>query len=302
MPGRRDSCLRVNGCDYHVAIAGTGPPLLLLHGFTGSTETWAPFFPVWGKRSTLVAVDLLGHGASDCPPDPARYRVERCVADLIALVDQLGLGRVDLLGYSLGGRVALHLAVAAPERLGALVLESSSPGLVSPSERAERIRSDGGLAGLLEREGIAAFVDHWEQLPLFASQRRLPASVREALRHQRCQSNPVGLANSLRGLGVGMMEPLLDRLGEVRAPTLLVVGALDDKYRALGQAMASRLPAARLVVVADAGHAVHLEQAAAFARLVSDFLVSRQGGVARDSAESGPCSCTGETGPRLSRR
>ncbi|MBX6772990.1 MAG: 2-succinyl-6-hydroxy-2,4-cyclohexadiene-1-carboxylate synthase [Chloroflexi bacterium] len=278
MAAARHERLLVRSCTYHVTLAGSGPPLLLLHGFTGSAETWEPFIPTWGAHSTLIAVDLLGHGRSDCPPDPTRYRIDQCAADLLGLLDQLGIARTDLLGYSMGGRVALHLAVAAPDRIGALVLESSSPGLASPAERAARVQSDEALATLLEREGIAAFVARWEALPLFASQRRLPAAVRDGLRHQRLQNHPLGLANSLRGLGAGVMEPLYDRLGAVRAPTLLVVGALDERYRALGEEVAGRLPQARLVVIPEAGHTVHLEQPAAFGRVVSEFLASCRGG------------------------
>jgi len=278
MTDARHERFLVRGCTYHVTLAGSGPPLLLLHGFTGSAETWEPFIPTWGTHSTLIAVDLLGHGRSDCPPDPARYRIDQCAADLLALLDQLGIAQTDLLGYSMGGRVALHLAVAAPDRIGALVLESSSPGLASPAERAARAQSDEALAALLEREGIAAFVARWEALPLFASQRRLPAAVRDGLRRQRLQHRPLGLANSLRGMGAGVMEPLYDRLGAVRAPTLLVVGALDERYRALGEEVAGRLPQARLVVIPEAGHAVHLEQPAAFGRAVSEFLASCRGG------------------------
>ncbi len=275
------SGLLVDGCRYHVEIAGTGPPLVALHGFTGSLETWAPFRDVLERRFTLVTVDLLGHGASDCPPDPRRYRMERCVADLLTIFDRLDLDRVDLLGYSMGGRVALHLAVAAPERIHALALESASPGIRSSAERAARVAADARLADLLEGEGIDAFVDRWERLPLFASQRALPAAVRAALRRQRLAGNPLGLANSLRGMGAGEMEPLDDHLNEIHLPTLLVVGALDEKYRSLGQELVGLLPAATLAVVPDAGHAVHLEQPSAFLRVILDFLEAHRSATER---------------------
>ena len=264
--------IRVDDALFHVELAGDGPPLVLLHGFTGSTETWAPFVEVFGDQYQLVAIDLLGHGQSDCPADPQRYCMERCLEDLQTIFEQLGLERVDLLGYSMGGRVALNLAAAAPHRITTLVLESASPGIQPSEDRQARRRSDARLADLLERDGIAAFVDHWENLPLFASQRGLPPSVRAALRSQRLRCNPSGLANSLRGLGTGVMTPLHDRLGDLQVPTLLVVGELDAKYRELGQAMAETLPAASMVIIPDAGHAVHLEQPGAFARTVLRFL------------------------------
>ncbi|MGH2458619.1 MAG: 2-succinyl-6-hydroxy-2,4-cyclohexadiene-1-carboxylate synthase [Chloroflexota bacterium] len=266
------SRLPVNGCAYHVEIGGTGPPLVALHGFTGSAETWAPFRAAFGRQFTLIAIDLLGHGRTECPPDPRRYRMDRTIEDLVAILDRLGLARVDLLGYSMGGRVALHVAVAAPDRIHTLALEGASPGIPLATDRAARARSDSVLADLIEGEGIEAFVERWEQVPLFASQRGLPAEVRAALRCQRLRGNPLGLANSLRGIGAGDVEPLLDRLGQVSAPTLLIVGAFDEKYRALGREMAGRLPTATLAVVPGAGHAVHLEQPDVFTKIVLEFL------------------------------
>lgn len=281
------SRLFVNGCTYHVEIGGAGPPLVALHGFTGSVETWAPFRAAFGRRFTVVAIDLLGHGSSECPPDPRRYQMERGVDDLIAIFDQLGLGRVDLLGYSMGGRVALQLAVAAPNWIHTLTLESASPGIRSAVDRMARARADGRLADLLEGEGIEAFVDRWEQVPLFTSQRGLPARVRAALRSQRLRGNPLGLANSLRGMGTGEMAPLFDRLSQVSAPTLLIVGAMDEKYRALGREMAGLLPAATLAVVPGAGHAVHLEQPNAFTRIVLEFLELYRPAITSTSARDG---------------
>lgn len=264
----------VNGIALNVEVAGAGRPLLLLHGFTGSTATWAPLGPAWARQSRTIAVDLIGHGRSDAPADPARYRMEHCVADLLAVLDTLGIERADVLGYSMGGRVALHLAAAAPARVSALVLESASPGLADPAERQARRAADAALAATIERDGVAAFVDRWARLPLFASQATLPADVRARLRAQRLQNSPVGLANSLLGMGAGRPAPLWDRLAALTCPTLLIAGALDQKYCDLARAMAAALPAARLAIVPEAGHAVHLERPAAFAEIVPAFLAA----------------------------
>jgi 2-succinyl-6-hydroxy-2,4-cyclohexadiene-1-carboxylate synthase len=264
----------VNGVCFNVVRAGAGPALVLLHGFTGSAKTWAPHVPVFARDFDTVAIDLLGHGASAVPAEPARYRMEHAVTDLTGLLDRLGIARAAWLGYSMGGRVALQIAVAQPARVAALVLESASPGIADSAERAARVRSDEALADFVEREGVETFVDRWERLPLFASQARLPVATREVLHRQRLANDPVGLANSLRGLGQGAQEPLRDRLGNVEVPTLLVVGEEDAKFRCLAAEMSSAMPAARVEVVTGAGHAPHLEQPQAFQQVVLDFLKS----------------------------
>jgi len=271
--------LELNGAAYHVEVyprrgggAGEGPALLLLHGFTGSAGTWRPHLPALARWRRCVAPDLLGHGRSEAPADPARYRLEAAVADLAALLDRLGIEQVDVLGYSMGGRLALALATEHPGRVGALILESSSPGIDDPERRARRRAEDEALAALLEREGIGPFVDRWESLPLFASQARLPPGVRAALREQRLAQRPQGLAGSLRGMGQGVQPPLWDRLGRLQLPVLLVAGELDPGYVELARAMAARLPDAELRVVAGAGHAVHLEAPGEFTARVVDFL------------------------------
>src|SRR3990172_2989612 len=169
--------LHVNGVHLNVELSGAGLPLVLLHGFTGSIASWKPHIPIFEKRFQTIAVDLLGHGSSDSPADPMRYRMERCVEDLISIFEPLGLEQVGLLGYSMGGRVALHVAAAHPDRVRALVLESASPGLAGPFERQARVTSDEALADSIERDGLEAFVNRWEQSLLFASQARLPESV-----------------------------------------------------------------------------------------------------------------------------
>ena len=264
----------VNGVCFNVERAGAGPALVLLHGFTGSSTTWADHVPVFAREFDTVAVDLLGHGASAVPINPERYRMEHAVADLTGLLDQMNISQAAWLGYSMGGRVALQYAVAQPARVAALVLEGASPGIADPTERAARVRSDKALADFVEREGLAAFVDHWERLPIFASQARLSAATWDSVHRQRLTNDPVGLANSLRGLGQGAQEPLHDRLGDVEAPTLLVVGEEDAKFRYLATEMASAMPGARVEVVAGSGHAPHLEQPHEFQRIVLDFLRS----------------------------
>ncbi|MDR7522628.1 MAG: 2-succinyl-6-hydroxy-2,4-cyclohexadiene-1-carboxylate synthase [Armatimonadota bacterium] len=264
--------LVIDGVGINVETAGSGPPLVLLHGFTGSAAGWASEVEAFAPCHLTIAVDLLGHGLSDAPPDPSRYGLGYCIEDVLGVLDRLGIPRAALLGYSMGGRVALGVAIAAPERLTALILESVSPGLRDPQARRERAARDAALAAQIERDGIEAFVARWEQHPLFASQARLSGDVRAALRDRRLRNTPVGLASSLRGLGMGAQPAMHDFLPDIRVPTLLLAGALDPQYCAVGREMAARIPGARLEIVPDAGHAVHLEQPQAFRRLVLEFL------------------------------
>lgn len=269
--------LTINALTINVAVQGSGHPFLLLHGFTGSAASWQPHMLRFGARRRVIAPDLIGHGHTAAPADPDRYRMDHCVADLLGLLDALDVEQTDVLGYSMGGRVALHLAAAAPQRVRRLVLESASPGLADPAERALRRQDDADLAAALEREGIVAFVDRWERMPLFASQANLPASVQSQLRAQRLKNCPTGLANSLRGMGAGQQEPLWEWLATIPMPTLLLVGELDQKYCAIARRMVTLLPQARVVVVPDAGHTIHLEQPDSFAHTVLEFLDSAPG-------------------------
>jgi 2-succinyl-6-hydroxy-2,4-cyclohexadiene-1-carboxylate synthase len=245
---------------------------VLLHGFTGSAATWEPHTPVFARRFFTVAIDHLGHGQSDAPADPKRYGIGFAVEDILSVLDGLKIHRASVLGYSMGGRVALALAIIAPERLDGLILESASPGLSNVEARRARAARDAELAAAIEREGIEAFVNRWERFPMFASQTRLPDDVRSRLRAQRLQSTPTGLANSLRGLGQGVQPSVHEYLPQLRVPTLLLAGALDADYGEKAREIGGLIPGARLEIVPDAGHAIHLEQPEVFRRLVLEFL------------------------------
>jgi 2-succinyl-6-hydroxy-2,4-cyclohexadiene-1-carboxylate synthase len=267
----------INGVRYGVREAGQGPALVLLHGFTGSSLSWEKHVTYLARTRRVIAVDALGHGETDAPASPERYGIWPATRDLLALLDALDARDVALLGYSMGGRLALHTAVAAPERFRALILESASPGIRDAVQRAARVREDEALAASIQQRGVAAFVAYWEALPLFASQASLPASVRDDLRALRLANRPPALANSLRGMGAGTVPPLWERLHELRMPTLLIAGALDGKYARVAEEMASLLPNTVLSIAADAGHTVHLEQPDMFDETVRRFLTVRDG-------------------------
>lgn len=269
-PGR----YRLNGLNYRVRVAGDGPALLLLHGFTGSGDVWAPFVSDLSGKWRIVVPDLPGHGDTDAPEDAERYRMERCVDDLALLLDSLHADEAVVLGYSMGGRIALHFATAFPERVRALVLESASPGIASEAERGARREQDERLARFLLEDGVEAFVDRWERLPLFRSQANLPVDVQARVRARRLSNSARGLAGSLRGMGAGVPRPLMDELPRLRMPTLLLAGQLDDKYCGILGEMGAFMPNATLKIVAGAGHAVHVERPDEWLQHVGQFLNS----------------------------
>jgi 2-succinyl-6-hydroxy-2,4-cyclohexadiene-1-carboxylate synthase len=223
--------------------------LVLLHGFTATGRSWDAVRRriAAGAYDDVLAPDQRGHGTKGA---------ER-PATIEAQVEEL---RQDepyaLAGYSMGGRIALHVALAQPELVRRLVLVSTTAGIESAEGRADRRRTDDELAEGLERAGLEAFARWWGGQPLFAGQ---PPEVAAAARADRLRNTAAGLAASLRGMGTGAMTPVWDRLHELTMPATVVVGERDAKFRALGERLAAGLPDAELVVVPKAGHAVHLE-------------------------------------------
>lgn len=260
-------------------------PLLLLHGFTADHRLWRGFAAALGPAlerhaadvrapwpPPIWAADLLGHGAAPAPREAGAWRLEAQADGLAAALAARGVERAHWVGYSMGGRLALTAAARRPEALASLTLIGATAGLEAPEERRARREADEALAAFLEREGLAAFVARWEAHPLFASQARLGPRHRARMRALRMAQRPSALAASLRGAGTGAMTPLWDVLESVRLPTLLLTGARDEKFRALAEAMARRLPRARHAVLDGAGHAAMLEAPAACAETLAAFL------------------------------
>jgi 2-succinyl-6-hydroxy-2,4-cyclohexadiene-1-carboxylate synthase len=261
-----------NGVRYHVEIVnGTKHrTLVFLHGFTGSTKTWHPIADHF-KDYKVVLIDLVGHGQSESPEMAERYAMDRQIADLEAIFSSLSLKNFTLVGYSMGGRTALAYACTYRERLQALVLESASPGLRTPEEQKERQERDAALAHRILSGGIPAFVDFWEGIALFSSQKQLPDTVRHTVRQERLSQDPKGLANSLHGMGTGSQKSYWEALATLTIPVLLLAGALDLKFKGIGEAMLALLPNARLEIV-ESGHAIHVEKPLEFATMVEEYL------------------------------
>lgn len=237
---------------------GAPPSLLCLHGFTGTGRDFGPLAEALQRQ--IAAPDLPGHGRTDGPTEADDWSMASVVSDLERLLNELKLGRVPIVGYSMGGRVALQFALSHPERCAALVLIGATAGIGDPAERRARQGADEELARSIERDGVEAFADDWERTPIISSQDRIEARWRDAMRRRRREQSARGLAASLRGLGAGAMPSTWDRLADLRVPTLLVTGAQDDKFSALAKDLLGLLPQASHVAVRGAGHCAHLER------------------------------------------
>lgn len=259
--------IKVNGQQYLVEQEGSGQPTwLLLHGFMGSHADFGQVTA--GLPGQVLTVDLLGHGQTTASHDPWDYDMAQQAADLAAILAQLEINHINLVGYSMGGRLALGFALNYPELVGKLFLESSTAGIADNHQRQQRVEKDELQARQLEREPFTKFIDHWEKLPLFASQRQLPEEQQAAIRAQRLAQDPLALAASLRGMGTGAMPNFWDRLGGLTCPTTLIAGELDQKFQRITAKMADLIPNVKRVVVTGAGHNVHQERPAAYLRIL----------------------------------
>ena len=268
--------INCKGVPYHVTVKGEGEPLLFLHGFTGSHETWEKYADLLAEHCMCIIPDLLGHGKTACPPEPTRYGVEEACKDLKNILEFLQIEKVNIIGYSMGGRLGLSFALAYPELVKSLMLESSSPGLKTVEERQARIKQDCALAERILSEGVLPFTDYWEEIPLFHSQKRLPYEKRRKIRKQRLLNSEVGLANSLKGMGTGVQPSYWDRLHELDMPVLLVTGEYDKKFCRIAENMKNRIPNSEWIVAEKTGHAIHVEDYELFGKIIREFVDKRR--------------------------
>ncbi|MFK8185230.1 MAG: 2-succinyl-6-hydroxy-2,4-cyclohexadiene-1-carboxylate synthase [Phormidesmis sp.] len=254
----------------------TQPPLLILHGFLGSCEDFAGVLPLLSRHFYCILPDLPGHGqttlkaaaisettALHTGASQDGYSFLETGRSLIALLNHLQIDRTNLLGYSMGGRIALYMACSYPERIARTFLESASPGLKTAAERQARLQKDEALARQLERLPLPAFLSMWYANPLFASLQRYP-DVRAAMVNRRKRNNPIELARALRGLGTGRQKSMWPNLSRLNAPLMLMVGENDEKFVGLGQAIAKeceRNNKSKVVLkrFEGCGHNIHLE-------------------------------------------
>ena len=244
--------------------------VLFLHGFMGSSDDWAEMIEVLADTCHCLAVDLPGHGASTGLTDEV-YTMDGATQALVEVLDEHSIAQCTVVGYSMGGRLALYFALRFPQRCRALVLVSASPGLATAEERAARRAVDAERAERLEREDVDRFLNEWYHQTLFASLARHEGLI-EQMTARRRRNDPRELARSLRGMGTGSQSSLWERLPALQVSTVAVAGALDPKYVEIARRMASLSDRVRTVVVPEAGHNVYAEQPRRFITLLDSFL------------------------------
>ncbi|MEI5908769.1 2-succinyl-6-hydroxy-2,4-cyclohexadiene-1-carboxylate synthase [Bacillus spongiae] len=274
---RRIMKIIVNNTEYTIKMTGKGEPIVFLHGFTGDHSTWGEIIPFLSNSFQCITIDLLGHGQTTTLSQPDDYTMEKSASDIVLILKKLNIDKAHLIGYSMGGRLALGFTILHPSLVKTLILESASPGLKLVKEREKRREADAALARRIKQEGVAAFVDYWENIPLFRTQKRLPTHMQERIRKQRLKNSEKGLINSLLGMGTGQQPSYWEKLHEVQCGVLLLTGSLDEKFNCIALEMEKILPNVQYIQVENAGHAIHVEQSKKFGTIVKEFLLHKGG-------------------------
>lgn len=260
---------------YSITNREASETIIFLHGFTGSTKTWVPIIEQLPDSVRCITVDLMGHGKTDSPSDANRYIMYEQVMDLHELFLFLNVTNFTLVGYSMGGRIALAYALAFPKHVKRLVLESASPGLQSEADRLARITADEKLAKKMEIEGLSSFIDFWQDIPLFHSQKKLGEIKLHSIREERMQQAVLGLANSLKGMGTGRQPSYWSRLNELKITVIIITGELDEKFTIIAKQMTELIRYSQHLEVSGAGHAIHVENPVQFATIILEQVLER---------------------------
>ena len=250
----------------------TNKNIVFLHGFTGSTNDWRNNSVKLEKRFNRMAIDLIGHGKSSSPSDINYYSIDSITEQIEEIFNQLNLKEVILCGYSMGGRVALSFAVNKPNRLIGLILESSSAGIKNKKDRETRKNNDEELASFILNNSIKDFANKWLDQEIFGTIKRFSNEKIKSIAEEKCKNSKLGLANSLRGFGTGMMPYLGSELIRLKFPVLLITGGLDDKFTQINQSLRKLFPSAKHKIISTAGHNTHLEEPKKYVETVNKFL------------------------------
>lgn len=257
---------------HHTVSGPAGaPPVLFLHGFMGRGADWEEIIHPLDHEFLCICIDLPGHGRSLGFGDADAYSFEGACRGVQKVLQELGCERPACVAYSMGGRVALALAVRMPDLFQRLLIESSCPGLETADAREARALVDDERALRLERGRFERFLSAWYANPLFGSLAAKPG-LRSQLIEDRLRNDPAELARALRGMSTGRQPSFWNELPAVPVPVLVMAGVLDARYADDAPRMADLFPEGRARIVPDAGHTIHREQPKLFLETVREFL------------------------------
>ena len=258
--------------EYPKEIDKTKDYVLFLHGFTGCAEDWFPVFEQMPDKYNYIALDIVGHGKSDAPGNVIYYNIESLVAQIKYIKDHLTPNKIFLLGYSMGGRIALNYAANYPDDLKGLILESASAGIKNDEERQKRYEEDLKLAEFIETHTLEEFIEMWNDQEIFNTQRRFSNDKLKKIKKRKASGSKIGYANSLKGFSTGIMPPSHDKLKKIPLKVLLITGDLDSKYTGINARLSKRFFKAKHKIVRNSGHSTHLEEPKRFIEIVTNYL------------------------------
>ncbi|MBU3160859.1 2-succinyl-6-hydroxy-2,4-cyclohexadiene-1-carboxylate synthase [Clostridium frigoris] len=261
--------IKIENIKYHIEVKGEGKPIICLHGFSENLSTWE-FIQLQGYQ--LILIDVIGHGKSDKPKHRKYYSLKVMVRHLNKLISKLGLKRYSMLGYSMGGRIALAYALTYPKEIDKLILESASYGEYGFFNRLRRRKNDLNLARSIERNGIQWFNQYWSDLSIFKSQRRLSKAIIKEIGERRLLNQAHALSNTLQSTGQGKFPCLKNKIVRLSMLILFISGEYDKKYEVVGKNFKKLNSRVKHIVINGCGHNTHIEDNSAFEKVINDFL------------------------------
>lgn len=270
----REIFISIDEIDFRILtqnLDSTKTPLILLHGFAGSANIWKFLFERLEDERPLIAIDLVGHGSTSSPKELEPYNEISQLSQLNKIFDELKIREMVLLGYSMGGRLALSYTLNNPLKVKSLILESASAGLETDELRKYRIENDNKTADKILNNDLEDFFTEWYQQPIFNSLKNIPGKL-EALIQRKIKNNKTGLVNSLKGFGTGVMKSYWHKLEEIAIPVLLICGSLDKKFVEINKRMNSLILNSQLQIIKETAHITHLEKPDEFLNFVNSFL------------------------------
>lgn len=268
-----EKSINFNNYEFYYSLMGNQdlPTILFLHGFMGDHKSFEPIMSLLSNQFSCLALDLPGHGKTKVIGGDECYTMPQTAEAVIKVLDKLDIQKCFLVGYSMGGRLALYLTLKFSQRFYKVVLESASPGLKTEEECLQRIKSDKDLADKLEISDFSDFLEKWYQNPLFASLKEKPDF--EKLWKERLKNNPFELAKSLRNLSTGLQPSLWNELKHNEIPLLLLVGEKDEKFKQINTEMATCCPSSTLKIISNTGHNIHWENMITFVKEIRQFFL-----------------------------